>query len=729
MSPAAQSTPWPDAAKTPFTTALSELVNRPAIALESEAGARTVAPPLWARWHAARDRLVMEPAARPQWFHELNADPRLRVSAGLGAEIVRRNDQNLVAAAWDQIEGVLEANAELRRAQLARESAEKVHSKHYAKLDTDSFLAVSAPLQARFRASPITFHEALRRSPIPEGALDGQMRRIRRPAGPIAKRQGLRPSEVPPRLLERLNAGEVRARPPVPTPDGMMTPGKVLDRYRPSRWIKRAAVLLAILVVLLVLIAAVLFAVGLSIFAVPVILGALAAGIGAFIFWKRVRTGERDIAVLEGTTTPGTVRGIAPTSDFVPGSSRTASNHIPVPPADVAARTAAAAAAVGRFRDAFVALASDLTVERIPGAVLVPVDIPAMSRDLLAKMNPRLTIPAAVTHRLRIADWVTWKFDDPLEPIMAAPEFDMPMYEPLRDYGQDWVLPGVGRIPPDTVTLVASNQRFIEAYMAGLSHEMGRELLYHEYPTDQRGTYFRQFWDVRGVVGEDGQARDPQTLRDINQIHTWSANQGLGVNSGQAPPPRDNHLVFLIKGELLRRYPSTLVYAIRTTIGEDGRRALDEQKKYPVFEGRLEPDIAFFGFDLLPEEVRGDTDPAQDQGWYFMLEEQSSDPIFGLDADDGRYAGQLTSVNDLSWSHLATDADALRALGYIDLNAELPDTSLLVPSPDEPTVAWHAESGRGPAGANSSDLAYMTLQRPFRVAIHGSDMLPPEAAP
>ena len=31
--------------------------------------------------------------------------------------------------------------------------------------------------------------------------------------------------------------------------------------------------------------------------------------------------------------------------------------------------------------------------------------------------------------------------------------------------------------------------------MVGLNHEFARKLLWREYPTDQRGSYFRQFWD------------------------------------------------------------------------------------------------------------------------------------------------------------------------------------------------------------------------------------------
>ena len=41
--------------------------------------------------------------------------------------------------------------------------------------------------------------------------------------------------------------------------------------------------------------------------------------------------------------------------------------------------------------------------------------------------------------------------------------------------------------------------------MVGSNHEMGRELLWRGYPTDQRGTYFAQFWDTsrRRVAAAD----------------------------------------------------------------------------------------------------------------------------------------------------------------------------------------------------------------------------------
>ena len=51
------------------------------------------------------------------------------------------------------------------------------------------------------------------------------------------------------------------------------------------------------------------------------------------------------------------------------------------------------------------------------------------------------------------------------------------MYKPLMDLSQDWIFPGLRKVPPNTVSLLVSNQSFIEAYMVGLNHEMSRKLL------------------------------------------------------------------------------------------------------------------------------------------------------------------------------------------------------------------------------------------------------------
>ena len=101
-----------------------------------------------------------------------------------------------------------------------------------------------------------------------------------------------------------------------------------------------------------------------------------------------------------------------------------------------------------------------------------------------------------------------------------------------------------------------------------------------------------------------------------------------------------------------------------------------------------------------------------------------SEPLFGLDVADG-YGRQITSWDDLSWGDLVADAASLPALTYIDLDAQLPDTSLVPPASG---AVWHADAGRGATGATAADLAYITLQKPFRVGMHGADLLPPAGA-
>ena len=82
--------------------------------------------------------------------------------------------------------------------------------------------------------------------------------------------------------------------------------------------------------------------------------------------------------------------------------------------------------------------------------------------------------------------------------IMAYPELAIPAYRLLARYDRTRLLPGVDAIPPDSVTLLETNPRFVAAFLAGVNHELNRELLWRRYPTDQRGTPVRRFWDRLG---------------------------------------------------------------------------------------------------------------------------------------------------------------------------------------------------------------------------------------
>jgi hypothetical protein len=81
----------------------------------------------------------------------------------------------------------------------------------------------------------------------------------------------------------------------------------------------------------------------------------------------------------------------------------------------------------------------------------------------------------------------------------------------------------------NSITLLETNQKFIESYMVGLNHEFARELLWREYPTDQRGSYFRQFWDVSSFLTAPGAdvAALRERLFDIPELHRWSPDTAL----------------------------------------------------------------------------------------------------------------------------------------------------------------------------------------------------------
>ena len=89
-------------------------------------------------------------------------------------------------------------------------------------------------------------------------------------------------------------------------------------------------------------------------------------------------------------------------------------------------------------------------------------------------------------------------------------------------------------MPPNTVSLLRTNRRFVEAFMAGLNHEFARELLWNEYPTDQRGSYFRQFWNVAGRVLAG--ALDAERLKDIKRIHDVVEDERIGRATARSRP-------------------------------------------------------------------------------------------------------------------------------------------------------------------------------------------------
>ena len=114
-----------------------------------------------------------------------------------------------------------------------------------------------------------------------------------------------------------------------------------------------------------------------------------------------------------------------------------------------------------------------------------------------------------------------------------------------------------------------TNQPFIESYLVGLNHEFARELLWREYPTDQRGSYFRQFWDVSNYRRPRG--RDPkqlaEDLKDIPRSTSGPRRPALGSHNQRDTQGDQSQVVLVIRGDLLKRYPNTFIYAQKAAWG------------------------------------------------------------------------------------------------------------------------------------------------------------------
>ena len=144
-----------------------------------------------------------------------------------------------------------------------------------------------------------------------------------------------------------------------------------------------------------------------------------------------------------------------------------------------------------------------------PGAAVVPFPMTRAANALKQRCAPANAHVARVGTMLRfggrpLSQIVAGARIDGLavsplaDRIMAYPELPDPAYRMLARYDRDRLLPGVDAIPPDSITLLETNPRFVAAFLAGLNHELNRELLWRRYPTDQRGTPVRRFWDRAG---------------------------------------------------------------------------------------------------------------------------------------------------------------------------------------------------------------------------------------
>jgi hypothetical protein len=725
---------WDEPYPHDFQEELAALLNLPdeyerSDSAEPQNSDPVVVPPIYGRWHALVGRVLTQrsgaPAAnRRNWLHELNLDPRFRVAAGLGTRVVQQGQEELMAAAWDQVGRILEANRAIRFAQAAREVSRALHSKTLAPLREarpERAALLTWPLAGRVRSGELTALARVRESMLPTSAVAPGLRRVARPRGPLVRAAGFDQPREAELVVSELAAGRLSAAPARVTPPRLATLDRVerrvegsapppwLRRLRRERVWRRFGPLWPFVLLLLILLALLL---------------------------RILRSSRRPADLPSGVLRADVADRLPDLPDFrvtEPGER---------PRFDRGRQDSAEA---GRFKSALrdvavVREAADAAAQAPPRGRL---DVTALAADVIEAVDPGVTVAQRLMRVVHLPERIAEPLREELVEAMAYPVIDLPMYRPLADLSAELLLPNIDRLENNSITLLETNQRFIEAYMAGLNHEMARELLWREYPTDQRGTPFRQFWDVRSHLaaapGGDQEALR-ESLRDIPPMHRWLASSSLGDHDHrEAEGTKDEEVVLAIRGELLKRYPNAVIYAHRAAWELDDNGQIDLSRpreladlgtadpppaslvRTPLYRAPVDPDIDFFGFDLTaPQALGGSGAPGdQDPGWFFVIKERPGEPRFGLDVDSDLAAADLTRWDELAWEHVGTGEGGFlapaAALGLRAPGAGTPE-EIVKQHQEDVQVRW------SPA-TNAAEVAYVLYQVPVLVAVHAAEML------
>lgn len=767
----------------PFTKALAQKINladdyvdnsKTVIDVNKDAGIvldnnsgdpdPTITMPLYGRWHGLQQRLLKDNLQNDlpnnkNWIHELNLDPRFRVAAGIGTKVVQKGQEEYSQASWEQVGKVVEANNKLRLAQLALQVSSRLYQNHLVPLLAERAFILTAAIQKRVIYNNLTVHKNIEESVVPLATTSGTFRSVMRPRGNVMKKTVFNDNQVhSDNLIQRINEGKVVIAPPKQDPKGAINLSDLIETIRPKNipdfiekllkkytWFKYLPLIL--LVILWVIYW--LFFIG--------IIGTALMGIvsvGLIWLYNKLNNWEKSIknieAISQNNQTPESIDEYPKSPNFV--ISEPSSGFIPSFGNSDSSESF-------RFKDALRDAFALINI-KFPEIERKPLDFKAITATIIDAINPQLTIPQRTFDNIFIPERIKENMVENFTPVMVYPEIDVPMYKPLSEISSELFLPNINLIEQNSITLLENNQKFIEAYMVGINHEMSRELLWREFPTDQRGTYFRQFWDVSSVIAPQPETPSfKESLRDIPPIHRWHKTSNgktpdrseLGQHNQRAMESGKTQLVLVIRGELLKKYPTAVIYAQKADWGidlETKQKDVNEERifmeltdtekekpptekiKMPLFEAKIEPDIYFFGFDLDDEEARGKLKPtsiSDNSGWFFVIKERPGEPRFGLDIEKPSN-GRLINWNNFSWEHIQTaDGKCIE----ID-NSTHSSPSFIFSSFDEYNEAIDQENrlniddkqaGWSPR-TNAAELAYILYQVPVLVGVHASRMLP-----
>src|SRR5262249_9203738 len=152
---------------------------------------------------------------------------------------------------------------------------------------------------------------------------------------------------------------------------------------------------------------------------------------------------------------------------------------------------------------------------------------------------------------------------------------------------------------------------------------------------------------------------------------------------GTAPPNSPaEQFVLLLRSTLLKRYPNAIIYLTPAITGTPTSTPADI---FPIFDGKMEPDINFVGFPVTPATAVGS---GGSPGYFVVIQEHPTEPRFGLEASVSSALGATKS--------------------YLPIGTAAPAG---VPLKGH---TW---------GRNSAHMAEITRRLPVRITIHASQLV------
>ncbi|NUN99204.1 MAG: hypothetical protein HUU01_01175 [Saprospiraceae bacterium] len=311
--------------------------------------------------------------------------------------------------------------------------------------------------------------------------------------------------------------------------------------------------------------------------------------------------------------------------------------------------------------------------------------------EIAGQVRPSKTIPARMRAVMVLQAPASAADAEKIEFQRQTVEFPEPMYARLAARDPHLILPSLDRIPLNSVTVMEPNPAVIESYLIGLNHEMAREFLWREFPANLNDTFFRQFWDVRNNASANVQ---PENYKDILPVGKWAPGT-LGAPQHRPGGAPAGISVIVIRGDLLRKYPNTLVFVQKAkwkNSAQRKERIPGDEIKMPIFSGQIAPDYVLLGFDVSPADLKGNKNKSSEPGWFFGLKERVGEAHFGLD---------MSADGDPAWP--------------------------LIPEVLE-NQCIHVESANfkklpGFTSTQADRVAALLFQKPFLLLVHASQLL------